>query len=534
MTGGELRLLLVEDNPGDARLIREMVRELGYAADVVEVAPTLGEAIGRLADGPFDAVLLDLGLPDSQGLPTLERVIAPWRDVPVIVLTGLADREVGLSAVRHGAQDYLVKGEVNADMLGRAIRYAIGRHVARAAATMASVRAAAAEERLRATEEGRAALEHEIEQRRRAQSDLERTLRRLQALRAIDEVIITQRALAPMLEEALRQIVAHLSVEAATVLLVSPGSDELRVAAARGLPAGHLGTTRLPRHDPVLFRALHDGHAAVQAEGPEPPPFARQELLRSAGMRRYEVVRLMVRAEALGVIELFERGGEGHGGDWDAFRDTLAGQTAMAIDSAQLQEGAVLAGKRLAGAYDETIEGWSRALDLRDRETEGHSRRVTALSVRMARAVGIVGAELLHLRRGALLHDIGKMGIPDQILQKPGKLSEPEWELMRRHPLFARNLLQPIAFLRPAIVIPYAHHEKWDGSGYPRGLEGDDIPLPARVFALADVYDALTSDRPYRPAWTPTRARAHIVEQAGAHFDPDLVPTFLETLDAAH
>ena len=152
-------------------------------------------------------------------------------------------------------------------------------------------------------------------------------------------------------------------------------------------------------------------------------------------------------------------------------------------------------------AYDATIEGWSRALDLRDRETEGHTERVVDLTLRLARAMGMADTELVHIRRGALLHDIGKMGVPDSILLKPGALTDEEWVTMHRHPLLAYNLLNAISYLRPAIDIPYCHHEKWDGSGYPRGLRGEQIPLPARLFAIVDVWDALRSDRPYRKAW---------------------------------
>jgi len=184
--------------------------------------------------------------------------------------------------------------------------------------------------------------------------------------------------------------------------------------------------------------------------------------------------------------------------------------------------------RELVTAYERTIEGWSRALDLRDKETEGHSSRVTAHTLRLAAALGIGEGELLHVRRGALLHDIGKMGIPDRILLKPGPLTEQEWEIMRRHPDFARDLLEPIAHLRPALDIPYCHHEKWDGSGYPRGLKGEEIPLAARVFAVVDVWDALTSDRPYRPAWSQERAREQIRNDAGRHFDPQVVTAFLD------
>ena len=181
----------------------------------------------------------------------------------------------------------------------------------------------------------------------------------------------------------------------------------------------------------------------------------------------------------------------------------------------------------LADAYDETIEGWAQALDLRDKETQGHTRRVVEQTVQLARAMGIPEEEIPHVRRGALLHDIGKMGIPDAILLKPGPLNDKEWETMRLHPSYAYKLLAPIAYLRDALDIPYYHHEKWDGTGYPRGLKGEAIPLVARIFALVDVWDALCSDRPYRAAWPQERAQQYIREQAGIHFDPQVVEVFL-------
>lgn len=185
----------------------------------------------------------------------------------------------------------------------------------------------------------------------------------------------------------------------------------------------------------------------------------------------------------------------------------------------------------LLQAYDTTIEGWSHALDLRDKETEGHTLCVTEMTIKLARAAGINGEELVHVRRGALLHDIGKMGVPDNILLKPDKLTDEEWVAMRKHPIFAFELLSPIAYLRPALDIPYCHHEKWDGSGYPRGQKGEQIPLAARLFAIVDVWDALRSDRPYRQGWSKEKVIEHIKSLSGTHFDPKAVELFLNMMN---
>lgn len=179
-------------------------------------------------------------------------------------------------------------------------------------------------------------------------------------------------------------------------------------------------------------------------------------------------------------------------------------------------------------AYDSTIEGWARALDLRNKEPLGHSERVTELTVRIGRALGMSDADLAHARRGALLHDIGTLGIPDNILFKPTPLTAKEWEIMRLHPVYAYDLLTPIDALRPASDIPYCHHEKWDGTGYPRGLKEEEIPLAARIFAMVDVWDQLRANRPYRRAWTIEEAREYILQHTGTDFDARVVESFMK------
>jgi len=208
----------------------------------------------------------------------------------------------------------------------------------------------------------------------------------------------------------------------------------------------------------------------------------------------------------------------------------LSCQSALAISNAQLYEQAQNALVNRTQAYDATLEGWSLALEMRDHDTDEHTRRVTELTITLAKRMGIPEFELEDIRRGAFLHDIGKMGIPDSILHKPSALSKSEWEIMKKHPELACQLLSKIEYLRPALDIPYCHHEKWDGSGYPRNLKGEEIPLSARIFAVVDVFDALTSDRPYRKAWTKEDSLKYIKEQSGSHFDPDIIRGFLDVL----
>ena len=200
----------------------------------------------------------------------------------------------------------------------------------------------------------------------------------------------------------------------------------------------------------------------------------------------------------------------------------------MAIDNARLFDDLQESNKELQIAYQATLEGWVRALDLRDKETEGHTKRVTVLTQKLAKSMGVSDDDLVHITRGALLHDIGKMAIPDGILLKPGELTEDERRLVQKHPVYAYEMLSPIKFLLPALDIPYCHHEKWDGSGYPRGLQGNDIPFAARIFTVVDVWDALVSDRPYRKGLDPADIRERIRKDSGVHFDPQVVDAFLE------
>jgi putative nucleotidyltransferase with HDIG domain len=243
-------------------------------------------------------------------------------------------------------------------------------------------------------------------------------------------------------------------------------------------------------------------------------------------------VPLIAKGEVKGVLELFSRLALEPDPEWLDFIQTLAGQSAIAIADAELFNNLQRTNLELSFAYDETIEGWSRALDLRDKETEGHTRRVTETALQLATFMGVSEPDLLHMRRGALLHDIGKMGVPDQILFKPERLSDGELVLMRKHPQFAYDMLAPIKFLRPALDIPYCHHEKWDGTGYPRGLKGEEIPLAARIFAVVDVYDALISDRPYRNGWTREKALEYIRSERGKYFEPRVVDIFISLMES--
>jgi PAS domain S-box-containing protein len=367
--------------------------------------------------------------------------------------------------------------------------------------------------------------------RKQAEKQVQLQLRRLSALSEIDRAISSSLDMRLSLDVLLNEVLSQLGVDAAAVLLLNESSLTLEYCAGKGfrtlafrqsrirLGKGHAGQVGLER------KMLHVSNLAEAGSH-----FARTDMLKDEGFVEYFGVPLVVKGMLKGVLEVFHRTPLNSDIDWINYLETLGGQAAIAIDNAQLFEGIQQSNLELIAAYDATIAGWSHAMDLRDRETEGHSQRVTELTLKLAEQMGISEQEQVHIRRGALLHDIGKLGIPDHILLKDGKLTEEEWAKMRRHPTFALEMLMPISYLRPALDIPYCHHEKWDGTGYPRGLKGEQIPLAARIFAVVDVWDALTSDRPYRSAWSKEKTLEYIREQSGRHFDPRVVEVFLETI----
>jgi PAS domain S-box-containing protein len=354
-----------------------------------------------------------------------------------------------------------------------------------------------------------------------------RRLDQLNALRAIDQAIASSLDMRLTLNILLTHTISQLGVDAADVLLLHPASSTLEFAAGRGF------YTRFPEHASVSVdnsmagRAVREYRSIMMLDfetANQNPQFGK--LWKDEGFSSYWCVLLIVKGTVKGVLEVYSRTALTPDPEWIEFLETLAGQAAIAIENTQLFENLQRANMDLGLAYDATIEGWSRAMDLRDKETEGHTKRVADMTIMLTQAMGIKDPEAVNIRRGALLHDIGKMGVPDHILLKVGELTKKEWVIMQKHPKFAYEMLLPIAYLRQALDIPYCHHEKWDGTGYPQGLKGEQIPRVARIFAIVDVWDALTSDRPYRKKWSKKKALAYIHSQSGKYFDPQVVDAF--------
>ncbi len=768
-----IRVLLIEDNPGDARLVKENLAVAGTQLFHLDWAPDLAAGLAHLAANSVDAILLDLGLPDSSGFATFEKVHARAPRVATILLTGLEDDALAAKAVHSGAQDYLVKGDVNDRLLGRMIRYAIERkraeetlreserklkeaqilgrvgswetdlesgvtvwsdemfqlyerdpalgplneeeelkfypldqakliHAAmarsiaekkdieydlkaelpsrrridlfermhpildgqgrvvqllgmvqdittrkqrereleavatvssalRTASTRAEMISIILDQLLtlmdadgimmtlplpnspeqtvemgrgtwasatggkiplsgeivsEALAGGRPFLKNDVLKHTRplntgmlggsrsiacvpfvaqaqtvgllwigsrrdlTEHDLrlltsvaditasalrrvtlldqtEERLKKLDSLRTIDRAITGSFDLGVILSVVTRQAMDHLNADAAAVLLLNPRTLILQYGAGSGFRTKEIESTRMRLGEGNAGRAALERHTVSVKNLTADTDTRRRSMISSEGFLSHHITPLIAKGNVKGVLEIYYRKPVTIDSDWSGFFETLADQTAIAIDNAQLFDGLQHSNIELAMAYDATIEGWSRALDLRDRETEGHTERVTEMTLKLARKMGILDEELIHVRRGALLHDIGKMAIPNSILLKPGPLDEREWEIMRQHPARAFELLSPIQYLHSALDIPYCHHEKWDGSGYPRGLKGEQIPPTARMFAVVDVWDALQSSRPYRDPWPVEKVLEYIRSESGTHFDPAVVGAFL-------
>jgi PAS domain S-box-containing protein/putative nucleotidyltransferase with HDIG domain len=783
-----VRLLLFEDNPGDARLVKEALVEAGAAQFELSTAKDLAGGLAHLAGHAVDAILLDLTLPDSFGFDTFKRVNEQASQIPIILLTGLQDEELAAEAVRQGAQDYLIKGKADGALLARAIRYGIERKrtekllqegeqkyrrlvdnasesilvaqdgMLKFANRMASELSGYPEQELISRpfaefiypvdrdkvmerylnrikgessqpkyafrfvagngsirwveisgvlidwegkpatlnflnditerKQAEAALARQTEELRQrneelarlyrasgsllsgsasgiqelgqailgvvqqefgqancslllvhkgsnelqrlavagpyagevknkvlaldgtglaprairtgttlnvgnvrampnylpnweaAQSELtvplkigsevigaidiqsaqpdafnanderlmatfaeraalalahsrlnEQTKARVQqlaALRTIDMAISSSFDINLTLGILLTQLSVQLGVHAADILVYNASAQTLRFSCGKGFRTQALQHTRLRLGEGFAGRVALEGRVLKIANlRADPTGFKKSPLIFGEEFVAYEGVPLVAKGQIKGVLEILQREPLDFTAEEQAFLEILAGQAAIAIDNAELFDHLQSSVVDLNIAYDSTLEGWSRALDLRDKETEGHTLRVTELAEHLGRAMGIGDADLVQMRRGALLHDIGKMAVPDHILFKPGKLTDEEWAIMRQHPQHAYDMLSPIAYLRPALDIPYAHHEKWDGSGYPRGLKGEQIPLAARIFAVVDVWDGIISARSYHPAQPEAVALEYIRSSAGTHFDPRVVAAFL-------
>ena len=371
-----------------------------------------------------------------------------------------------------------------------------------------------------------ATVKREISAEVRAQQKIQRQLSHLEALHLIDATILSSMDLSLTLDVVLGEAVKELDLDAIDLLAYDAGQQSFSCLSRQGFNTHALEFTNLSLGEGLAGQAaltrelVHvDDLAMLKEKAPQ---------LVEEGFISYYGVPLVARGELKGVIEIFFRREFEANNEWMGFLNAIAGQAAIAIENAQLFADLRQKNTDLTFAYEATLEGWVRGLEIHDMETEGHSRRVVQMVVQLARSMGVEGEMLEHIRRGALLHDIGKLGVEKSILNKPGPLTPEEREAMQKHTVYGYEMLADIPYLQPALDIPYSHHERWDGTGYPRGLKGAEIPLSARIFAIVDVYDALIYNRPYRKAWGQEEVLDHLQDASGKHFDPDVVSAFFD------
>ncbi len=359
----------------------------------------------------------------------------------------------------------------------------------------------------------------------------ERRLQWLTAARSIDQAISNSLDLHTTLNIVLEKAINHLKVDAADVLLLKEG-NRLVYASGRGFK------TAMASKANILVGQLQAGRAALERRTVLISDYDCTtgwicELMKQESFRGYCAAPLIAKGQLKGVIEVFDRRPFTVDTEWVEFLESLAGQAAISIDNAAMVETIQRTNLEMTVAFDVTLEGWSRAVEMRNRDMPGHTRRIADLTQQLALEMGVDERQLIHIRRGALLHDVGTIMVPERIIHKAGPLTPSEQKIMAQHPSHSLEMLSPIGFLRPALDIPYCHHENWDGSGYPRGLKGESIPLAARIFAVADVWEALTHDHTFRKAWEPEEALNYIGDQAGIRFDPRVVTAFVKLIKSS-
>ena len=568
-----LRVLILEDCEADAELVLFELRQAGYDPEWSRV-DNREDYLDRLSSS-FDIILADFSLPQFDALQALRLLKERGLDVPFIVVTGAVGEEVVAECMRLGATDYLLK-----DRMGR-LGSAVERALQEKLLNVEKQRAVAAlrdnEEKYRSLFESSpesitlVGLDGKILDCNNATTNIAGQPKHKLIGKSFLDIGILEEQDVPSIMERFAQIISgstfdpfqvqihrssgevlwleiHLALlkkdeETHAIQVIARDITENRIAA-EALQDSEKRFRRLAEaafegiviSDQGLFLDVNNQIASFL--GYEPSEMIGMYVLDFVAKEWRDLVREQIQTESEDLYECFLQRRDGSTFPVEVRAKSLPYKgknvrvTALrdVTESKKAEQEIQALNSELLVAYDETLAGWARALDLRDKSTEDHSLRVMDLTMELAHALGIAEYDLIHIRRGALLHDIGKMGIPDSILLKPGPLNEEEWRIMRMHPEFAFDLLSKIPFLKPALDIPYCHHEKWDGSGYPRGLAGNRIPLAARIFSVVDVWDALGSDRPYRGKWAKRKIIDYIREESGTRFDPEIVDLFLKKI----
>ena len=364
-------------------------------------------------------------------------------------------------------------------------------------------------------------------QRSRLHEETQRRLDYVTFLRSIETAITSSFDLRITLRILVQQALAMLQIHAVDIVLFDEELNNLNLAASSGFNTIEIPSKSLQLGKALAGRAIREQRTITLKQLARLHPLPTNQDLNPNGEYTYICLPLISRGKILGALEIFHRTPFYPSNEWQEALKALAAQTALALDNATIYHQMQELNLQIVGAYNATIEAWAKAVETRKKGSQGHIDRVLDLILAIARELKLPGEQVAHLRRGALLHDIGELIVPEDILNKPGPLDETEWKIIQRHPTYARDLLAGVDVLDQALEIPLAHHEKWDGSGYPLGLQNTLIPRGARIFTVVDVFDALTSPRPYRPAWDSEKALQYITKQAGVHFDPEIVEAFL-------
>jgi putative nucleotidyltransferase with HDIG domain len=483
------RILVVEDEDIHAFDVQQKLGELGH--QVIAVCDSGELAVQKALELKPDLILMDIYLAGEMDGIEAARIIRARQSVAVIYLTAASNEETLQRAMITEPFAYVQK-PVSSRELHVVVDVALYKHS--------------------------------------VQKEVSTQLEHLTAMCMVDEAILNNHDPHHALRVALHQITFQLNLDAAAILLFNPFTRSLEFFEGYGFKSSYFRGTCLRLGEEFIGRAFLKDQIEQVEDVSALQYKSGLDHLNSEGFIGYVILPLYSKDHLKGILEVFRRSPLETDSDWLDFLKAMANQAAVAMDNASLMEELRTANLEMIQSYNATIQGWSAALEMRDIETQGHSKRVTELTLKVARALGIPDHELEHVQRGALLHDIGKMGIPDDILLKPGDLSPDEWEIMRKHTIYAKDLLSFVPFLKPALDIPLYHHERWDGSGYPDGLCQENIPLAARIFAVVDVWDALLSNRPYRQAWKKEDATEYLLQQSGLQFDPQVVETFLKVI----
>ena len=371
----------------------------------------------------------------------------------------------------------------------------------------------------------------DITERILADQQLREQMERINALHQIDKAITSSFDLRVTYQVLLDQLRQVLHVDAATILQFEPDLIQYQYLTGLGFKTVESTLRTALRHSPLPSEAIavkKTTHMKLDRGKISQPSLA--EIIEHERFVKYIGTPMVIKGQIKGVLEVYNKSDFEPTHEWISFLEALAQQAAIALDNSQnfleLQKSQSV----LLQAYDDTLMGWANFLDLRDKETEGHTVRVLERTMKAAQRLGVRDEDMEHLRRGVLLHDIGKVGVPDHILNKPGPLTDEEWVIMKKHPDYAYQMLSPIGFLKQALDVPYCHHERWDGTGYPRGLKGKEIPFTARIFTVFDVYDAITSDRIYSKSRSKDEAIQYLKQNAGVIFDPDIIEICIDVI----